>query len=110
MGEGHQVLTLCPPPTCMVMLFDILPAVMIVCFLISMMPFCSTLKPGCHTECIIAVFVIDCCRADLQKQAELTPQRYKDRSTAYLAGRPPSTKNSLLPGDSLSKADQEDSD
>ncbi|KAL0048365.1 hypothetical protein WJX82_001722 [Trebouxia sp. C0006] len=41
-------------------------------------------------ECII--------REDLEKQAELAPERYKDHSTAYVAGKPPAAASTLLPG------------
>ena len=68
------------------------------------------LSVGSLVKCTPVMFVMDYCRADLQKQSEVAPQRYKDHSTAYLAGRPPSTKNSLLPGEAVSTADQEDSD
>ncbi|KAL0042866.1 hypothetical protein WJX79_001929 [Trebouxia sp. C0005] len=52
-------------------------------------------------ECII--------REDLEKQADLAPERYKDHSTAYLAGTPPSAASTLLPGRSAGSHD-EDSD
>lgn len=54
--------------------------------------------------------MVDCCREDLQKQKELAPRRYQDHSTAYFAGRPPSAKNTLLPGDTVLAPGQEDSD
>lgn len=54
--------------------------------------------------------MVDCCREDLQKQKEPAPQRYQDHSTAYLAGRPPSANNTLLPDDSVLAPGQEDSD
>lgn len=50
-----------------------------------------------------------CCREDLEKQADLAPERYKDRSTAYLAGKPPAAASTLLPGGPAGSHD-EDSD
>ncbi|KAL0020050.1 hypothetical protein WJX77_009390 [Trebouxia sp. C0004] len=52
-------------------------------------------------ECII--------REDLEKQAGLAPERYKDHSTAYLAGKPPGAASTLLPSGSAASHD-EDSD
>ena len=45
----------------------------------------------------------------MEKQADLAPERYKDHSTAYLAGTPPSAASTLLPGGSAGSHD-EDSD
>lgn len=50
-----------------------------------------------------------CCRQDLEAQTGLVPEKYKDHSTAYLAGRPPGATSMLLPGIPAA-ADDDDSD
>lgn len=57
---------------------------------------------------IVCVALI--CRNDLQKQADLAPERYRDHSTAYLAGKPPTASHTLLGGGSVPTADQQDND
>ena len=45
----------------------------------------------------------------MTEQAERTPDKYKDHSTAYLAGTPPAATSMLLPGGNTS-IDNRDSD
>lgn len=67
---------------------------------------CSYFVEGQGSICNCLEF---CCREDLEKQAELAPERYKDRSTAYLAGKPRVAASTLLPGGPAGSHD-EDSD
>ena len=38
----------------------------------------------------------------MTEQAERAPDKYKDHSTAYLAGKPPAASSMLLPGGNTS--------
>lgn len=69
---------------------------------------CSPCLSG-KVQCDYCNCLESCCREDLEKQAELAPERYKDHSTAYLAGKPPAAASTLLPGGPAGSHD-EDSD
>ena len=69
---------------------------------------CSPFLRG-KVQCESCNCLESCCREDLEKQADLAPERYKDHSTAYLAGTPPGAASTLLPGGSAGSHD-EDSD